>query len=61
MQGTPGVSAALRGPIELMVVGGLIAAWVVFENIKRTDPIYGIVGSAASLGLFSNWHGCGCR
>ncbi|WP_296651335.1 hypothetical protein [Paraburkholderia sp.] len=39
--------------IVLMIVGGLIAAWLVFDNVRRTDPLYGIAGSAASLGLFS--------
>ncbi len=39
--------------IVLMLVGGLIAAWLVFDNVKRTDPLYGIAGSVVSLGLFS--------
>lgn len=32
MQGTPGISAALRGPIEVVVVGGLIAALVALKT-----------------------------
>lgn len=39
--------------IVLMVIGALIAAWLVFDNVKRTNPVYGTLGSAASLGLFS--------
>ncbi|WP_233810270.1 hypothetical protein [Paraburkholderia sp. HP33-1] len=37
----------------LMLVGALIAAWLVVDNVKRTDPLYGIAGSVVSLGLFS--------
>jgi hypothetical protein len=37
----------------LMVIGGLIAAWLVFDNVKQTSLLYGIGGSATSLGLFS--------
>ncbi|RDU94564.1 hypothetical protein [Trinickia dinghuensis] len=39
--------------IVLMVVGGLIAAWLVFDNVKQTNMLYGIGGSVVSLGLFS--------
>lgn len=42
----------LNGMI-LMLTGGLIGAWLVFDNVKRTNALYGIAGSVASLGLFT--------
>ncbi|BFG80540.1 hypothetical protein PTKU46_85740 [Paraburkholderia terrae] len=39
--------------IVLMVVGVLIACWLIYENVRRTNSIWGIVGSVGQLGLFS--------
>jgi len=43
---------ALNG-IVVMVVGALLACWLVYVNIRRTDAAYGIGGSVVQLGLFS--------
>ena len=43
---------ALNG-IVVMVLGALLACWLVYVNIRRTDALYGIGGSVAQLGLFS--------
>ena len=43
---------ALNG-IVVMVVGVLVACWLVYVNIRRTDAVYGIGGSVVQLGLFS--------
>lgn len=37
----------------LMGIGVLLACWMIYINIQRTDAIYGIGGSVAQLGLFS--------
>lgn len=43
---------ALNG-VVMMVLGALLACWLVYVNIRRTDAMYGIGGSVAQLGLFS--------
>ena len=39
--------------IVVMILGALLACWLVYVNIRRTDAMYGIGGSVAQLGLFS--------
>lgn len=43
---------ALNG-LVLLGIGVLLAGWMVYINIQRTNAIYGIGGSVAQLGLFS--------
>jgi len=43
---------ALNG-VVVMVLGALLACWLVYVNIRRIDAVYGIGGSVAQLGLFS--------
>ncbi len=39
--------------LVLMGIGVLLAGWMVYTNVRRTDAVYGIGGSIAQLGLFS--------
>lgn len=39
--------------IVLMIVGGLIAIWMIYMNVKRTNMAYGIGGSVTQLVMFS--------
>jgi hypothetical protein len=39
--------------VVLMIIGGLIACWMIFDNIRRTNVVYGTIGSTGALGLFS--------
>ncbi|PMS19751.1 hypothetical protein C0Z18_13045 [Trinickia dabaoshanensis] len=39
--------------LVLMILGTLMACWMIYVNIRRTDAVYGIGGSVAQLGLFS--------
>lgn len=39
--------------IVLMIVGGLIAIWMIFRNVKQTNIVYGIGGSLTQLLIFS--------
>lgn len=39
--------------IVVMALGVLVACWLIYTNIRRTDAVYGIGGSVVQLGLFS--------
>lgn len=39
--------------LVLIGIGVLLAGWMIYINVQRTDAIYGIGGSVAQLGLFT--------